>query len=52
MADSFGPDNLPDEKVSKKASSDSGFSAPGDFGDLPVSPVGNKSGGGQKSYGL
>lgn len=49
MADSFGPDNLPDEEVSKKASSDSGFSAPGDFGDLPVSPVGNKSGGGQKN---
>ncbi len=49
MADSFGPDNLPDEEVSKKASSDSGFSSPGDFGDLPVSPVGNKSSGNQKS---
>ncbi len=49
MADSFGPDNLPDEEVSKKASTDSGISAPGDFGDLPVSPVGSKSGGSQKN---
>ncbi len=49
MADNFGPDNLPDEQVSKKASSDSGINAPGDFNDLPVSPSGNKSGGNQKS---
>lgn len=44
---SFSPNELPDEKVDKKASTDAGFSTPGDLGDMPVSPM-DKRGSGQK----
>jgi hypothetical protein len=47
---SFNPNDLPDEEVSKNASANegTGFNAPGDFGDMPVSPL-DKKGGDQKS---